>query len=133
VGGDATDLGLRPHSPKTFVRFYKAVVMNVLLYRSETWKVTEQTVGILEAFRNKCVRTITRQPVRQDIINSKITWIRPPIAPLLAQTKLQPLAHYIRARQANLTVSYRGRRPEDCVNLSNRSYVLKRKLFFEDI
>jgi Reverse transcriptase (RNA-dependent DNA polymerase) len=126
-------LGSEPIMPKTFVRFYKAVVMNVLLYGSETWKVTEQTDGVLEAFHNKCVRTITQQPVRQEVVNGELIWVRPPIAPLLAKTNLQPLAHYIRARKANLTVSYQGKRPEDHVDLSNRSYVLNRTLLFDDV
>jgi hypothetical protein len=59
VGGDAANLGLRTHSPEDLRPFFKAVVMNVLLYGSESWKVTEQTMGILESFHNKCVRTIT--------------------------------------------------------------------------
>jgi hypothetical protein len=88
-------MGSEPILPKTFVRFYKAVVMNVLLYGSESWKVTEQKVGILEAFHNKCVRTITRQPVQQEVIDGELTWVRPSIARLLAKTDLNPIAHSI--------------------------------------
>jgi hypothetical protein len=126
-------LGSEPILPKTFVCFYKAVVMNVLLYGSESWKVTEQTMGILESFHNKCVRAITRQPVRQEVVDGELTWVQHPIAPLLAKTNLTPIAEYIRARKANLTASYQGKRPEERVDLSNRSYVLNPTLLFDDV
>jgi exonuclease III len=126
-------LGSKPIRPATFVRFYKAVVLNVLLYGAETWKVREQTAETLEAFHNRCVRTIMRQPVRQELIDGEQVWIRPPIQPLLTATKLKPLAAYICARKANLTASYGGRRPADRVDLSDKSYVLKRRLVFDDV
>jgi hypothetical protein len=124
-------LGSKPILPKTFIRFYKAVVLNVVLYGSETWKVTEQTLETLEAFHNRCVRTITRQPIQREWIDGAWEWTRPPIAPLLTATNLQPLSAYIRARKANLTASYRGRGSAARVDLSHRSYVVKRKLVFE--
>jgi hypothetical protein len=54
----APALGPKPFLRNTFVRFHKAVVLNVVLYGSETWKVTKWTVETLEALHNKCVRTI---------------------------------------------------------------------------
>ena len=125
-------LGTEPVLPRTFVRMYRAVVMNVLLYGSETWQTTRQTQSKLEAFHNRCIRTITRQEIRQEIVDGEPTWVRPPIAPLLAQTNLLPLDHYIRARKANLATSYHGKQPAERVDLSDKSYVRKRKLLFMD-
>jgi hypothetical protein len=118
-----------PVKVKTFVRLYKAIVLNVLLYGSKMWKVSRQASDALEAFHNRCVRMISGQPIRREVVDGEIQWIRPSIGPLLTQTKLKPLTEYIETRKANLTVSYKGKSIEERCDVPATSYVLKRKLF----
>jgi hypothetical protein len=80
---------------KTFVHFYKAIVFNVLLYRSETWVITAATAKSLGAFHNSCIHTISGQPIQRVAVGNKVHWVRPSIGPLLKQTKLSPLSTYI--------------------------------------
>jgi hypothetical protein len=113
----------------TFVRFYKAIVINVLLYGSEMWLVKGQTLDAMEAFHNKCVRTISGQPIRREVVDGEEVWIRPSIGPLLEKTKLKMLTKYIESRKTNLTASYKGKSTTDRCEIPSRSYIVKRKLF----
>jgi hypothetical protein len=125
-------LHCKPVLPRTFVRFYKAIVLNVLLYGSETWKLTGQTLANLEAFHNKCVRTICKQPIQliaTDGNDGVQHWSRPSIAPLLAKTKLKTVTEYINIRKDNLNGSYNGKQPHQRCDTTGRSYLAKRKLF----
>jgi hypothetical protein len=44
--------------PKTMGKFYQAVVQLVLLYASETWQVSTDTLSPLTAFHHKVARYI---------------------------------------------------------------------------
>jgi hypothetical protein len=37
---------------KTYIHFYKAILLNVLLYGSKTWAILAATANYLEAFHN---------------------------------------------------------------------------------
>jgi hypothetical protein len=74
---------------KTYVRFYKAIVLNILLYGSETWLVKQHTLDAMKSFNNKCVRTISGQPIWRQVVNGEELWIRLSIGPLLEMTKLK--------------------------------------------
>jgi exonuclease III len=51
-------LGSKPILTKTFVRFYKAIVLNVLLYGSETWRLPRRSLAALEARQQVCTDDI---------------------------------------------------------------------------
>jgi hypothetical protein len=122
-------LAREPVKTKTFVRFYEAIILNVLLYGSETWKVSRQALDSLESFHKKCVRTISGQPIRREVVDGKVHWIRPPIGPLYSETKLKPLTEYIMTRKKNLEVNYKTRSTEERCDVPSTAYTFKRKLF----
>ena len=72
-----------------------------------------------------------RQPIRQEVVDGILTWIRPPIQPLLTATKLKPIHHYIVARRASLSATYRGKPVNQRCDVTDRSYVVKRRLFHD--
>ncbi len=45
-------------SLKTKWRVYKAVVLGVLLYGSETWATKQDSIRRLEVFHNRCLKGI---------------------------------------------------------------------------
>jgi len=49
-------LGSEPIMPKTYARFYHAIILNVLLYGSESWEISKQVLMNLEAFNCKLAR-----------------------------------------------------------------------------
>jgi hypothetical protein len=125
-------LGSKPILTKTFVRFYKAIVLNVLLYGCETWHLQSRSLDALEAFHNKCVRTISGQPFRRTKTGGEVVWIRPPVEPLLEQTNLKPISEYISTRKTTFRASYQGRPTTERNDAPVRSYLFKRKLVFDD-
>lgn len=48
------------YSKKTKVKVYRACVLSILLYGSETWRMTEGDLQKLSSFHNKCLRRIAR-------------------------------------------------------------------------
>jgi hypothetical protein len=122
-------LSREPVKTKTFVRFYKAIILNVLLYGSETWKVTRQTLDSLESFHKKCVRTISGQQIRREVVDGGVHWIRPPIGPLYSKTKLKPLTHYIETRKMNLEGNYITKSTAEWCDILAMSFTFKWKLF----
>ena len=48
----------REYSRKTKIKIFKSNVLSVLLYGSETWRVTEKDLKKLETFQNTCLRRI---------------------------------------------------------------------------
>ena len=77
----------------TKLRMFNSNVQSVLLYGSETWRMTEKTVSKLHAFINRCLRRILgiywsatisnanlwettgQAPVREELTSRKWTWI----------------------------------------------------------
>ena len=47
-------------SNRTKIRLFKSNVLSVLLYATESWKVTKSICQMLEVFQNKCLRKILR-------------------------------------------------------------------------
>ena len=80
-------------SRKLKLRLFNSCVKSVLLYSSETWKVTEQITSKLQAFTNSCLRRICRifwpnvisninlwqltssRPIDKEILERKWRWI----------------------------------------------------------
>jgi hypothetical protein len=91
--------------------------------------MSKQALDALDAFHNKCVRTISGQPIRRETVDGEVQWIHPSIGPLLEQTKLKTRTEYIENRKANLNASYKGKSLAERCDVQSTSYVLKRKLF----
>ena len=56
-------------SKKVKVSLFKSMVMSVLLYGSETWKLTKGEEKKLDSFQNKCLRRILKIRWQQHITN----------------------------------------------------------------
>ena len=61
----ATDIGR-----KTRVSLFKSLVLSVLLYGCETWKLTKREEKKLDAFQTKCLRTIFKIRWQQHVPNT---------------------------------------------------------------
>ena len=79
--------------------FYKAVVMSVLLYGSESWVWTDPMVKTLEGFHNRITRRLAGMgPTR----SSNGDWVYPPIAEAREASALHSIQHYINARRTKV-------------------------------
>ena len=83
--------------PKIAAIFYKAVVQAVLLYGSETWALTAEAVGILEAFHHRVARQITGEHIYQDQETGE--WVYPDPRDTLARAGMYSMRHYLAVRR----------------------------------
>ena len=90
-------------SPRTSSMFYQAVVQSVLLYGSETWTLSATMLKALGGFHNRVARKLSG--LRPTLIFRDQTWVYPPTAEVLEKAHLQPITHYISARQNRLAES----------------------------
>ena len=126
-------LSCKPVKLTTYVRMYRAVVLSVLLYGCESWELLSQSLATLEAFHNRCVRTMVGEPIRcifDEEDGDNAIWIRPPIQPLLDRTGLLSIQDYISAMRANHSASYQPTPiAERCATLT-RAPVFRRRFVF---
>ena len=59
-------------SRRTKVLLFKTLVLSVLLYGCETWKLKKSEEKKLHIFQNKCLRRILRIRWQQDVTNKKV-------------------------------------------------------------
>ena len=90
-------------SPRTSSMFYQAVVQSVLLYSSETWTLSATMLKALGGFHNRVARKLSG--LRPTLIFRDQTWVYPPTVEVLEKAHLQPIMHYISARQNRLAES----------------------------
>jgi len=87
------------------LRIYNTNVKSVLLYGSETWRVTKTNTHKLQSFTNKCLRYILniRWP---EVISNKQLWDRTrqtPIESIIKQRKWGWIGHTLRKPASNVT------------------------------
>lgn len=117
-------------TPKVMGMFYKAVVMSVLLYGSETWVIRLTDYDILNSFHTAAARKISRLHFR---FNSETeAWDRPPAEAALERSGLAPLITYLRRRRVHI-VPYADTLPE-AITLRERGVTMEtvRKKFWTD-
>ena len=79
-------------SERTRIKLYKTLVLPVLMYGCETWKMTKSDEHVLPVFQNKCLRKI--HGIRwQDHITTK---------ELLAKAEMSPVSQEVKRRRLNL-------------------------------
>jgi hypothetical protein len=120
-------LGSKPILTKTFVRFYKAIVVNVFLYGCETWRLQSRSLDALEAFHKK-----SGQPFRRMMTGGEVVWIRPPVEPLLERTNLKPIFKYISTKQTTFRASFQGRPPTERGARSLRDCICSKGSWFSE-
>jgi hypothetical protein len=87
-------------SPKVCGVFYKAVVQAVLLFGSETWKLSPASLKSLEGFHIRAARRMAgMQPTR----NPDGTWKYPSSKDVLKAVGLETIDHYIRVQRKTIT------------------------------
>ena len=82
--------------------FYKAVDHAVLLFRAETWLLTQRMERALGSFQSRVARGITRKHPRQRTYGS---WYYPPLAEALGEARLEGIRKSVTRRQ-NMVVQY---------------------------
>jgi hypothetical protein len=104
-------------NPRAAGFFYKAVVQSVLLYGSETWTLTRQSISALEGFHNQIARKIAKQTIHPDPNTGE--WVYPPAETARTTAGLFPIQHYIRTRRAYI-MDWTHNRPlfNECRNLT---------------
>lgn len=71
---------------KTKLRLYKALVITVLMYRWETWKMNKGDDRMIDVSQNKCLRKVLR--IRwQEHITTKEVLVRAEIRPISIEVK----------------------------------------------
>ena len=85
--------------PKSMATFYKAILLSVLLYGSESWVLSQSMLRNLESFHRRCARYITGRHIRE---NADGTWTCPDSKTTLSMAGLLPIDQYIRTRAATV-------------------------------
>ena len=76
-------------SKRTKMKLYKTLILPVLMYGCETWKMTKSDEHVLHMFQNKCLRKI--HGIRwQDHITTK---------ELLAKAEMSPVSQEVKRRR----------------------------------
>ena len=92
-------------SKKSKLRIFNSNIKSVLLYGSETWRVTDKLSKKLQTFVNKCLRQILK--IRwPEIISNKDLWQQTnqePISKQIARRKWKWISHTLRKPQDNIT------------------------------
>jgi hypothetical protein len=86
-------------SPQAMATFYKAILLSVLLYGSESWVISKSMLRSLESFHRRCARYITGRHIRE---NADGTWTCPDSSTTLSMAGLLPIDQYIRTRAATV-------------------------------
>ena len=97
-------------SLRTKLRIFNANVKSVLMYRAETWRVTKKISAKIQAFTNRCLRTILG--VRWPNTISK--------EDLLAKTQEEKVITQIRRKKWKW-IGYTLRKPHHCNNVSKQA------------
>ena len=92
-------------SKRTKTRIYKTNVLPVLLYGSESWKITKTIAKKLEAFQNKCLRRILRIFWPNRTTNAEIrcsTGIQP-VSEIIDHRRWRWIGHVTRMESNSIT------------------------------
>ena len=95
----------REYSIQTKIRLFNSNVKSVLLYGSETWRVTKKMMKKIQTFVNKCLRRILRIYWQQHITNQEL-WERAQQAPIeeeILKRKWRWIGHTLRKPSASTT------------------------------
>ena len=94
---------------RLMARFYLAIVQALLLYRADSWKITNRDFAALALFHKRAVRRITGEHIWQD---ARRVWHYHNHNALLQRCRLWPIAPYIERRCGTLHVYLQACRPE---------------------
>jgi hypothetical protein len=87
--------------------FYKATVQSILLFGSETWNLSQQSLKCLEGFHNRAAwRMAGKRPTKLP----DGTWTYPNSRAVLDKVRLKTIAHYIVVCRQHIA-SYIGNKP----------------------
>jgi len=103
-------------NPRVSGLFYKAAVMSVLLYGSETWVISKPILTALDGFHHRCARSITKRHFRY--FPEEDRWEHPPVTATLEAAGLFNIEKYL-ARRLRYLLEYAKDRPlvQECLDL----------------
>ena len=82
----------------TKIKLYKALVLSILLYGCESWTMTAETTGRIQAFETKCYRRMLgiswKDHKTNDFVRAQIALLAGPQEPLLALVKRRKLTWF---------------------------------------
>ena len=109
-------------NPKTSGSFYLMVVLQVLLFGSETWCLTSAQLARLEGFHHRVARRISGETPR--LVGQE--WVHPPVAEALEACGLVPIREYLDRRHCTIvdhvaTRPIRGEFPVVALHQPHRS------------
>ena len=101
-------------SPRVCGVFYKATVQSILLFGSETWNLSPQSLKCLEGFH---LRAAWRMAGKRPLKLPDGTWTYPNSTEVLDEVGLKTVAHYIGVRRQHIA-SYIVDKPifQSCLN-----------------
>ena len=88
-------------------KFYKEVAQAVLLFRVETWVLTQRMEKALDSFISRVARRLTGKKPRRRTDGS---WEYPPLAEALGEARLEGIRKSVTIRQ-NMVAQYIATRP----------------------
>jgi len=85
-------------SRQTKLKLYNSLILPVVMYGSETWTLTKNSIGRLDAFDMRCLRQIEGIKWWDRISNETIrdSTKQPPVTQLISQRRLSLLGHLAR-------------------------------------
>jgi hypothetical protein len=102
-------------NPRSATSIYKTVIQAVLLYGSETWKMSQAIIIKLNNFHRRCARHIAGQHIRP-IDDGK--WEYPRTEEILERTGLEQIEKYITQRRIQV-MEYLNPNSKAMLNLTN--------------
>ena len=95
----------RTYTLKTKIRIFNSNVKSVLLYGSETWRLTNALLNRLQVFINRCLRQILRIRWEERITNVEIWRMasQDPVEIQIKRRKWRWVGHTLRKPEGNIT------------------------------
>ena len=90
---------------KTNMRIFNSSVKSVLLYSSETWRITKHTVNKIQTFVNRCLRSIMNVK-RSDEVSNNTLWTKTnqlPVEIEIKRRKWHWIGHTLRKPTSSIT------------------------------
>ena len=90
---------------KTKMRIFNYSIKSVLLYSSETWRITKHTVNKIQTFVNRCLRRIMNVKWSDKVSNNTL-WTKTnqlPVEIEIKRRKLRYIGHSLRKPTSSIT------------------------------
>ncbi len=116
--------------PGVSAKLYKAIVLSVLLYGSETWVLSPAVLARLEGFHIRAAYQMAKKYVPRRGPNHQ--WVYPPTDKVLEECGMHTIQHYIDARRETIAKYVVGRSIHaQCLGADRRRGSVPRRWWWE--